>query len=61
MNCLLTDDCIKNLCETLKDERCTLTELHLRYNNFIKDSENLLRQVMNDEICKARGLAIFFK
>ena len=56
--CSLTDECMPLLCETLKDRNCSLTDLCLENNNFTKEYKNMLCNVTNTEICKARKLKI---
>jgi Ran GTPase-activating protein (RanGAP) involved in mRNA processing and transport len=56
--CPLTDQCIPSLCKALKDGQCVLTILFLLSNHFTENGKKLLRDTMNYESCKARGLQI---
>jgi Ran GTPase-activating protein (RanGAP) involved in mRNA processing and transport len=58
LQCLLTDECIPSLCKALQDSQCVLTRLFLLLNNFTENGKKLLRDTMNYESCKARGLQI---
>ena len=56
--CWLTDECIPSLCKALQDGQCVLTRLFLLSNDFTENGKKLLRDTMNYESCKARGLRI---
>ena len=56
--CSLTDQCIPSLCKALKDGHCVLTILSAFGNNFTENGKKLLRDTMNYESYKARGLEI---
>ena len=58
LQCLLTDECIPSLCKALQDSQCVLTRLFLLLNNVTENGKKLLRDTMNYESCKARGLQI---
>ena len=58
LQCSLTDQCIPSLCKALKDGQCVLTILFLLSNHFTENGKKLLRDTMNYESCKARGLQI---
>ena len=57
-NCSLTDRCIPKVCETMRDEYCTLNELVLGDCKFSERGKNVLRELETVEQCKARGLKI---
>jgi Ran GTPase-activating protein (RanGAP) involved in mRNA processing and transport len=58
LQCSLTDQCIPSLCKVLKDGQCVLTILFLLSNHFTENGKKLLRDTLNYESCKARGLQI---
>ncbi len=59
--CGLTGECIPTLCKTLQNERCGLKTLSLYDNKFTDNGREMLGDVENCNVCKARGLSITFK
>ena len=60
-HCLLTDLCVPSLCMTLRDGECALKRLKLAGNKFTENSKTWVRNQINHESCKARGLEISFE
>ena len=59
-DCEMTDKCIPILRTALQDQRCRLTRLEMRGDEFSERGRRAVLDVMNHESCNARGLQIDF-